>query len=114
MTNQFLPLWVCKKLAEIGCISNSCHLYLSNDRLSTVVAEGTLADNYFSLNELQNDVQKFQAFTPYDFIGTSEQVRKNSEILWGDVLGKSAYVERHACIDSDDAVVYICGFLEEK
>lgn len=123
--NDYLPKWACEKLEAMGCVCESGYVWRSDN-------ETPILKVY--LNSFADGTP---AFHPWDFVGTSEQARKNAYILWPDkyvcsdcgkklteascstVTKKHVYTtsalkfHRHACIESDNAVEYICGFLKE-
>lgn len=78
---KFFSLEDSKKLAEMGCKSDGWYyVYSDYDCLEMRPTEGL-----WRLTQIQGFKDKtIMAFTAYDFLGDSEQARRNCEILWGD------------------------------
>lgn len=69
---KFFSLEDSKKLAEMGCRSESKFIWV----------DSRLFPSELIREEDEHDIH--QAFTAYDFLGDSEQARRNCEILWKD------------------------------
>lgn len=139
---EFLPLEICRKLTAIGYKTESGFVWINRLLKITETNEEPI------IALLQNVIFDWEpnaeilcpAFTPWDFIGTSEQARDNARILWGDEIatpdpkdvdfgGISGQLtsmiclvanpggwkkRREDCINSDDAVAYIVEAIERK
>lgn len=133
ITMEFLPKEICLKLLGMGCKSQCGFGYDSTGHIRKLPNDSIAG---LALDEFGPYTT---AFTPWDFVGTSKQARENARILWGeesvDSLGttesqwreevnaghiKSGFASgeesysyhRHACIDAEDAVKYICDAVE--
>lgn len=119
--SDYLPKWACEKLEAMGCVSEnfmSCHGGDESDYSFKHPIK--IIRCWARCNMIGKHTMRF---TPYDFVGTSEQAKKNAEILWGTnitpdpfhtiMIWNSSYeYHRHTCIESDNAVEYICSFLK--
>lgn len=76
---EFCPLNLCKKLEALGCKSESeyyCtaeNVYMTDFELEPMEQEGLL--------KIEDEIS---AFIYQDFIGPSEQSKKNAELVWPD------------------------------
>lgn len=117
----FIPKSTCEKLEEMGCVSENTDIYWSAQHQNKLIK-----GSYDWCFEVK--LPNIPAFTPWDFVGTSERARENARILWGDmkvVANNGPHYKiydphtgfehnRHACIDSPDAVEFIVRAVEER
>lgn len=120
---DFIPKEICEKLMEMGCVSDASFrwcIYEDSDGSDWMPLELYLSDDPWLADEIKDPrfynykYTIIYAFTPWDFVGTSELARKNANILWSDMSAPfpCSRTFRHDCIDSDDAVRYIVDAVE--
>lgn len=115
---DFLDKLTCEKLVAMGCKSESGFYYPSNHE-------------YFIQTPLFHSrsivPEGVPTFTPWDFVQNSEHARINLQNLLGikkldpekcdieikKIIEFAINKFRHNCIDSEDAVKYICDAVEK-
>lgn len=125
---KFFPKEICDKFLEMGCNPDHELAYDSTGHVRQLPHNSVCG---WALDEFGPYIP---AFHPWDFIGTSEQARKNAEILWpSDISGvalrvdenvqgyfftkglnagmKPSVFHRHEAIDFPDAMEYIMRFI---
>lgn len=106
---KYIPRTTCKKLVRMGCVSESGFFW-------PVFYEGEPHGPYKDKPYFNHSEPVLEAFTPWDFVGTSKQARDNARILWVNMSDPypCSRTFRHDCIDSKDAVEFIVRSVEAK